>query len=102
MTDRRSYRNIAIALFLSLAYALAASAQQDSTTASSPQQAGTDVPTAPAPDKTLTNYVEVGGSYRQLTNDFGDWSGGYARAVYAEGKNIWTGEVNGQHEFSDG
>ena len=99
--DRR-FRNIAIALLLSLVSALAASAQQDSTTASSPQQAGTDVPAAPAPDKTLTNYVEVGGSYRQLSNDFGDWSGGYARGVFAEGKNIWNGEVNGQHEFGDG
>jgi YaiO family outer membrane protein len=97
----RHFRNIAVALLLSLASALAASAQQDSTTAASPQQAGTDVPTAPAPDKTLTNYVEVGGSYRQLSNDFGDWSGGYARGVYAEGKNIWNGEVNGQHEFGD-
>jgi YaiO family outer membrane protein len=95
-------RNLAIALGLSFACTVGASAQQDSTNASSPQQAGTDVPTAPAPDKTLTNYVEVGGSYRQLTNDFGDWSGGYARGVYAEGKNIWTGEVNGQHEFGDG
>jgi YaiO family outer membrane protein len=102
MIRRRHILNIAIALGLSFAFALAANAQQDSTTTSSPQQAGTDVPAAPAPDKTLTNYVEVGGSYRQLTNDFGDWSGGYARGVYAEGKNIWSGEINGQHEFGDG
>jgi len=101
MIRSRQFRNITVALLLSLASALAATAQQDSTTASSPQQAGTDVPTAPAPDKTLTNYVEVGGSYRQLSNDFGDWSGGYARGVFAEGKNIWNGEVNGQHEFGD-
>jgi YaiO family outer membrane protein len=87
---------------LSLASALAATAQQDSTNASSPQGAGTDVPVAPAPDKTLTNYIEVGGSYRQLSNNFGDWSGGYARGVFAEGKNIWNGEVNGQHEFGAG
>ncbi len=102
MTRDGRFRNIAIALLLSLALALSASAQQDSTTPSSPQQAGTDVPAAPAPDKTLTNYVEVGGSYRQLSNDFGDWSGGYARGVFAEGKHIWNGEVNGQHEFGDG
>ncbi len=102
MIRGRLLRKIAIATGLSFACALAANAQQDSTTASSPQQAGTDVPATPAPDKTLTNYVEVGGSYRQLTNDFGDWSGGYARGVYDEGKNIWSGEINGQHEFGDG
>ncbi len=102
MIRGRRLRNITMALGLSFACALATSAQQDSTTASSPQQAGTDVPATPAPDKTLTNYIEVGGSYRQLTNEFGDWSGGYARGVYAEGKNIWSGEVNGQHEFGDG
>jgi YaiO family outer membrane protein len=56
----------------------------------------------PVPEKILTNFVEVGGSYRQLTNGFGDWSGGYARAVLANGKNIWAAEVNGQHEFGDG
>ena len=102
MIRRRHFRSVAIALGLSFVCAFSASAQQDSTTATSPQQAGTDVPAAPAPDKTLTDYVEVGGSYRQLTNDFGDWSGGYARGVYAEGKNIWSGEINGQHEFGDG
>lgn len=96
------FRNVVIGLLLSLACTFATNAQQDSTNASSPQQAGTDVPAAPAPDKTLTNYIEIGGSYRQLSNDFGDWSGGYARGVYAEGKNIWNGEVNGQHEFGDG
>lgn len=46
--------------------------------------------------------MEAGGSYRQLTEGFGDWSGGYARGVYAMGKNTWTGEINGQHEFGDG
>jgi YaiO family outer membrane protein len=102
MTRSHCFRNVAIALVLSLASALAATAQQDSTNASSPQGAGTDVPVAPAPDKTLTNYIEVGGSYRQLSNNFGDWSGGYARGVFAEGKNIWNGEVNGQHEFGAG
>ena len=86
MTRDGRFRNIAVALLLSLVFALAASAQQDSTTASSPQQAGTDVPAAPAPDKTLTNYVEVGGSYRQLSNDFGDWSGGYARGCLRRGE----------------
>ncbi len=43
--------------------------------------------------------MEAGGSYRQLTNGFGDWSGGYARGVLAVGKNILTAEINGQYEF---
>ena len=69
---------------------------------SSPQTPGTDVPAAPVPEKVLTNFVEAGASYRQLTNGFGDWSGGYARGVFATGKNIWNAEINGQHEFGDG
>jgi YaiO family outer membrane protein len=102
MTCRRILRHILALVFATLAFAFGAQGQQDSTTASSPQQAGTDVPATPAPDKTLTNYVEAGGSYRQLTNDFGDWSGGYARGVLAVGKNNFSGEINGQHEFGDG
>jgi YaiO family outer membrane protein len=92
-------------LLLSLALAPEARAQQDiqSTDPSqtSPQTPGSDVPAAPAPEKVLTNYVEVGGSYRQLTNGFGDWSGGYARGVGAVGKNTLTAEINGQYEFGD-
>lgn len=102
MIRGRRFRVLAVALLWILAFSLGASAQQDSVPASSPQQPGTDLPAAAAPDNTLTNYVEVGGSYRQLSNDFGDWSGGYARGVFAEGKNIWNGEVNGQHEFGAG
>jgi len=72
------------------------------------QQTSQEPQAAPPPasaiplEKVLTNFVEAGGSYRQLTNGFGDWSGGYARAVYATGKNTWNGEINGQHEFGDG
>jgi YaiO family outer membrane protein len=101
MTRSRCILNIGIALFLSGASTLAVSAQQDSTTTSSPQQPGTDVPVAPPPDKALTNFVEVGSSYLQLSNGFGDWSGGYARGIFAEGNNTWSGEINGQHEFGD-
>ncbi len=101
MTRTRCILNIGIALFLGSASTLAASAQQDSTATSSPQQPGTDVPVAPPPDKALTNFVEVGSSYLQLSNGFGDWSGGYARGVFAEGNNTWSGEINGQHEFGD-
>ena len=101
MSRSRCILNIGIALFLSSASALVASAQQDSTTTSSPQQPGTDVPVAPPPDKAVTNFVEVGSSYLQLSNGFGHWSGGYARGIFAEGNNTWSGEINGQHEFGD-
>jgi YaiO family outer membrane protein len=49
----------------------------------------------------LTNYVEGGGSYLLLTNGFGHWAGGYSRAVYQQGNNVWNGELNGQREFGD-
>ena len=96
------FRTIAIVPILLALFAFGTNAQQDPTAASPPQQPGSDVPAAPAPDKTLTNFIEAGGSYRHLSNGFGDWSGGYARGVFAEGNNIWSGEVNGQHEFGDG
>jgi len=66
----------------------------------SPQQPGADVPPQPGP-KQLTNYVEAGGDYLGLTNNFGYWAGGYARGVVTQGNNIWNAEVNGQHEFGD-
>lgn len=103
--SRRLSQPFFVLLILSLAFALRANAQQDATPADPPQSSqqtpGTVAPPAPAPEKILTNYVEAGGSYRQLSNGFGRWSGGYARGVLAQGKNIWSGEVNGQHEFGD-
>ena len=106
MSYRRHFRSIVAIAILSLAFAPTGYAQEEAASAdpaqSSPEQPGTNVPVVPAPEKILTNYVEAGGSYRQLTNGFGDWSGGYARGVLAQGKNIWNGEVNGQHEFGDG
>src|ERR1700674_4847380 len=106
MSHPRFLESLTLLLFLSLTLAWSANAQQAIVPAdppqSSPQTPGTDVPVTPAPEKILTNFVEIGGSYRQLTNGFGDWSGGYARGVLVTGKNIWNVEVNGQHEFSDG
>jgi len=109
MSRRR--RLYILALFLTVAGTLAQPAKaqqnQDPPAADPPQSPSQQQPTAEAPpalaqEKILTNFVEAGGSYRQLTNGFGDWSGGYARGVYSEGKNIWSGEINGQHEFGDG
>jgi YaiO family outer membrane protein len=105
MNCRRFYRILAFLPLFSLALAWKANAQQDvaftDPPQSSPQTPGTNVLTLPVEEKVLINFVEAGGSYRQLTNGFGDWSGGYATGVLAMGKNIWNAEINGQHEFSD-
>src|SRR5689334_3727258 len=53
------------------------------------------------PTRILSNYVEVGGSYLPMSDKFGHVSGGYARASITQRKNVWFGEINGQHEFSD-
>ena len=59
-------------------------------------------PAAPQPSpKLLTNFVESGGNYLQLTDHYGSWAGGYARAVYEHGHDVWNGEINGQREFGD-
>jgi YaiO family outer membrane protein len=106
MSHQRFLWSLTLLLFLSIPLPWRVNAQQVVVPSDPPQSSlqtpGTDLPVTPAPEKFLTNFVEVGGSYRQLTNGFGDWSGGYARAVLTTGKNIWNVEVNGQHEFSDG
>lgn len=53
------------------------------------------------PVRILTNFVEAGGSYEQLSGNYGRWSGGYFRAILSAGKNTLTAEVNGEHEFGD-
>jgi YaiO family outer membrane protein len=107
MSDWRPFENLELFLLLSLAFGWAANAQQNVVSAGPPQSSsqtpGTDVPGASAtPEKILTNLVEIGGSYHQLTGGYGDWNGGYARAVLATGNNTWNAEVNGQNEFNDG
>jgi YaiO family outer membrane protein len=66
----------------------------------SPLQPDADIPPQPEP-KQLTNFVEGGGDYLNLTNGFGHWAGGYARGTATTGKNVWNAEVNGQYEFGD-
>jgi YaiO family outer membrane protein len=106
MNYRRFLWRLAFLLLFSLALAWRVNAQQDIVPADPPQSSpptpAADVPMAPVPEKVLTNYVEAGGSYRQLTNGFGRWSGGYARGALVTGKHIWTAEINGQNEFGDG
>jgi YaiO family outer membrane protein len=105
MSFRQFFRILACLLLFSLPLAWKAGAQQDVVSLSpqqtSPQTPGTDLPTAPGPEKVLTNFVEAGGSYRQLTNGYGNWSGGYATGVLTTGRNVWNAEINGQHEFGD-
>jgi len=105
---------VAGALFLSLAMVQALQAQQSiasgsvasaNLTATAPAPASAQQPDAEVPPQTgpkqLSNYVEAGSDYLGLTNGFGYWAGGYARAVITSGHNIWNGEINGQHEFGD-
>jgi YaiO family outer membrane protein len=66
----------------------------------SPQQPDADVPPQPG-SKLLTNYVEAGGDYLDLTNGYGHWAGGYARGSVTKDNNVLNAEVNGQHEFGD-
>ena len=113
IAHRRLCRFAAALLFLSLG-ALPSVAQDTAASTSltsssfasdgpaqgSPQQPDADV-TPQAGPKQLSNFVEAGGDYLNLTNGFGYWAGGYARGVFTSGKNIWNAEINGQHEFGD-
>jgi YaiO family outer membrane protein len=65
-----------------------------------PLQPDADIPPQPGP-RQLTNFAEAGGDFLHLTNGFGHWAGGYARATATTGKNVWNAEVNGQYEFGD-
>jgi YaiO family outer membrane protein len=101
---RHFFQRFVLILLLTCACGLAAHAQEIVSPVdppqSSPQQTTTsETPAVPA--KILTNFVEAGGSYEELSNGFGRWSGGYLRAVMTTGKNTWNFEVNGEHEFGD-
>ncbi len=90
---------------LSLALAPGLWAQEGPVTAHAAQTSTEEVTVSGQPEaqttKLLTNYVEVGGSYLPMSDKFGHVSGGYGRASITQGKNVWFGEMNGQHEFSD-
>jgi len=111
MKTTRVFQTLLFTAILSLSLLSAANAQNalpdggttDSSQSGPQEPQAQPPPPAPAPEeKVLTNFVEAGGSYRQLTNGFGDWSGGYVRGVYTTGNNTWNGEINGQNEFNDG
>jgi YaiO family outer membrane protein len=98
-----NYRLKGLLLLASIAFTLQAGAQS---APASPESDPAPEPTVVSPQpeaqtKPLTNYVETGADYMTLTNGFGNWSGGYTRGVYEQGKNIWEAEISGQHEFGD-
>lgn len=47
-----------------------------------------------------SGYVELGGNYSKVTNDFGNWNGEYLKGeVQTDEKNRWNGEFLDQREF---
>jgi YaiO family outer membrane protein len=95
----RFLRHIMPVLVLIFASVPGTNAQQD--IPAEPSQPSAEQPTVALPERILTNFVEAGASYQDLSNHFGRWSGGYARGVVAIGRNTVNAEVNGQHEFGD-
>ena len=97
------YQAAQLLLLLVLAFPFAVCAQDNAPTpGATPVPAEQVVSDQPAAEtKSLTNFVETGGSYQTLTNGYGYWGGGYARAVYEKGPDVWDAEVNGQHQFGD-
>ena len=47
------------------------------------------------------SVIEAGGFYHHVTNDFGNWKGGYARAVIAGARNVWYLDARAQDAFGD-
>ena len=103
MTTRLRYDFIRLLLpallLVSTARAQSNALLADSAAASAEPVAATSQPEAQT--KQLTNYIETGGSYMNLTNGYGHWDGGYARGVYQRGSNVWDAEMNGQQQFGD-
>ena len=48
-----------------------------------------------------SSWIEAGGFYQPVTKGFGDWKGGYARAVIAGPSNVWYLETKAQEAFHD-
>ena len=99
-------------LALTLATMVGAAHAQTEALASVDTAVGLTVPPSPAVEPTtpaeppaqiklLTNYIETGGTYMTLTNGFGNWYGGYARAVYQHKSDVLNAEANGMQEFGD-
>lgn len=48
-----------------------------------------------------SSWIEAGGLYHRVSEDFGDWRGAYARAVISGGRNVWYLEGKTQEAFRD-
>jgi YaiO family outer membrane protein len=100
----KNYKHLGL-LICGLLLSAAAWAQEGVIVAHADQTSAAEITpsnqTEAQPMHILTNYVEVGGSYLPMSDKFGHVSGGYARASVTRGKNVWFGEINGQHEFAD-
>lgn len=48
-----------------------------------------------------SSWVEAGGLYHHVSNDYGDWRAGYARAVVVGGRNVWYLDAKAQQAFRD-
>src|ERR1044071_1609469 len=48
-----------------------------------------------------SSWVEAGGLYHRVSNDYGDWRAGYARAVVVGGRNVWYLDAKAQRAFHD-
>lgn len=47
------------------------------------------------------SWIEAGGFYHRVSGGFGDWKGGYARAVLSGGRNVWYLDAKAQEAFHD-
>ena len=104
MNNGRFLGKLSMLTALMLLAVLSANAQQGPSPDGSPQQtpAQPSASVSAESGKVQDSFVESGGSYEILTNNYGHWSGGYIRGVLDTGKNTWNAEVNGQHQFGDG
>lgn len=48
-----------------------------------------------------SSWVEAGGFYHHVSNDFGSWTGGYARLVLAGARDAWYLDAKAQEAFRD-
>jgi len=48
-----------------------------------------------------SSWFEAGGFYHYVSNDFGNWKGGYARAVLSSARNVWYVDARAQDAFHD-
>jgi len=103
MTSRLQVRRLFLAIVIVAFAAMRAPCQVTTTPTADETREIAAIATVPgAPEKqTLTNSVEIGSSYFNLTDGFGPWNGGYARGMITSGNDTFNGEIAEQHEFGD-